>query len=97
MEHELASAKRVAMTESERTAILRALADENALRVFAQVVVATGTPVAALRGRNQYRLRDRLWCLASNGAAGQHCGRCRPAVDRGQFDDRRGGWDELAH
>ncbi len=31
------------MTESDRVAMLRALADEDALRVFAQVVAATGT------------------------------------------------------
>lgn len=31
------------MTESDRVAMLRALADENALRVFAQVVAVTGT------------------------------------------------------
>jgi DNA-binding transcriptional ArsR family regulator len=43
MEHELASARRVGMAESDRAAILRALADEDALRVFAQVVAATGT------------------------------------------------------
>ena len=42
MEHELAPA-RAAMIESDRAAIVRALADENALRVFAQVVAGTGT------------------------------------------------------
>jgi DNA-binding transcriptional ArsR family regulator len=42
MDHELAPA-RVAMAESDRAAIVRALADENALRVFAQVVAVTGT------------------------------------------------------
>ena len=42
MDHELAPA-RVAMVESDRAAIVRALADEDALRVFAQVVVVTGT------------------------------------------------------
>lgn len=42
MEHELAPA-RVAMAKSDRAAIVRALADEDALRVFAQVVAVTGT------------------------------------------------------
>ena len=42
MERALAPA-RVAMVESDRAAIVRALADEDALRVFAQVVAVTGT------------------------------------------------------
>lgn len=42
MEHELAPA-RVAMAKSDRAAIVRALADEDALRVFAEVVAVTGT------------------------------------------------------
>ena len=42
MERALAPA-RVAMVESDRAAIVRALADEDALRVFAQVVAGTGT------------------------------------------------------
>jgi len=42
MEHERAPA-RVAMVNSDPAAIVRALADENALRVFAHVVAVTGT------------------------------------------------------
>ena len=41
MERALAPA-RGAMVESDRAAIVRALADEDALRVFAQVVAVTG-------------------------------------------------------
>ena len=51
MERALAPA-RVAMVESDRAAIVRALAGEDALRVFAQVIAVTGTgrPQRAERG-----------------------------------------------
>ncbi len=42
MERALAPA-RVAVVEADRAAIVRALADKDALRVFAQVVAGTGT------------------------------------------------------
>lgn len=42
MGHELAPA-RVTMADRDRAAIVRALADEDALRVFAEVVAVTGT------------------------------------------------------
>ena len=77
------------MVESDRVAIVRALADEDALQVFAQVVAVTGIGLPERSG-GAISIRDGLWCGASNGAAGQRCCRRRPAVDRGRLDDRGG-------
>ena len=97
MERAVAPA-RVAMVESDRAAIIRALADEDALRVFAQVVAVTGT------GRPQRAKREisigyvtAHGVSRSDGAAGQQCCRRRPTADRGRPDDRKSGRGELAH
>jgi len=76
------------MVEDDRGAMLRALADEDTLRVFAQVVTVTGTGLPQRSaGLNQLPLRQRPWGVAPNGAGGQRRPRRRAAVDRSRLDD----------
>ena len=90
--------RNVEMVESDRAAIVRALADEDALRVFAQVVAVTGTGLPERSGGSiGINYVTAPWCVASNRAAGQRRCRRRPALDRGALDDRGDGWNELAH
>ncbi len=57
---------RQGLLPSARAIMLRALADEDALRVFAAVVAATGTGLPqALTRHDQLPLRHRLWVSLS--------------------------------
>ena len=85
------------MVGRDCAAIVRALADEDTLRVFAQVVAATGTGLPERSvGSISIHYITAHGVSRQTGLAGQR--RCRrgPAVDRGAVDDRGAGWDELA-
>jgi len=56
------------MVEDDRGAMLRALADEDTLRVFVQVVTATGTGLPQRSaGSISYHYITAHWCRAKRG------------------------------
>ena len=85
------------MVGRDCAAIVRALADEDTLRVFAQVVAATGT---GLPERSVGSIS--IHYITAHGVSRQTglpvsvvCRR-RPAVDRERLTIAGAGWDELA-